>query len=87
MNDAWYLGDGTVLTGNDAAEYLKKQLRIYDDLSKEIASCLKECYKLNMIDRSDSLAGSLLDAGERISMIEIEPEMLLREISSVSYSL
>ena len=87
MNDEWYLNDGTALCGNDAAEYLERQLGIFDDLSRQIAACLKECNELNEIDHSESLADAVLETGERISMIEIELEMLLREISSVLYSL
>ena len=79
MNE-WYLSDGTVLTGQKRTEYLKRKLKMYDDLSKNIAAVLKECSQLNKINYSDSLADSILDAGDKISMIEIELEMLLEEI-------
>ena len=79
MNE-WYLSDGTVLTGQKRTEYLKRKLKMYDDLSKNIAAVLKECSQLNKINYSYPLADSILDAGDKISMIEIELEMLLEEI-------
>ena len=76
----WTLGYQTTLYGEEAERYLSKQLAEFTELSLYIDAALKECKSFNKITKNDSLAYSVINAGENLSMIEFILEDLLEQV-------
>ena len=76
----WILNDQTTLYGKDAERYLSEQLTDFTELSLYIDTALKECKSFNKITKNDSLAYSVINANENLSMIEFILEDLLEQM-------
>lgn len=76
----WILSDGICLVGKDAEDYLIERLACFKELSKEIDRVINECISLNVVEEDDSPVCSVMETGERISMIQILLEALLEDI-------
>lgn len=76
----WILDNQTTLYGEEAERYLSEQLAEFTELSLYIDAALKECKSFNLITKNDSLAYSVINAGENLSMIEFILEDLLEQV-------
>ena len=76
----WILDNQTTLYGEEAERYLSEQLAEFTELSLYIDAALKECKSFNKITKNDSLAYSVINAGENLSMIEFILEDLLEQV-------
>lgn len=76
----WTLDNQTTLYGEEAERYLSEQLAEFTELSLYIDVALKECKSFNKITKNDSLAYSVINAGENLSMIEFILEDLLEQV-------
>ena len=66
--------------GTDAERYLSEQLTDFTELSLYIDAALKECKSFNKVTKNESLAYSVINAGENLSMIEFILEDLLEQV-------
>ena len=76
----WTLDNQTTLYEEEAERYLSEQLAEFTELSLYIDAALKECKSFNKITKNDSLAYSVINAGENLSMIEFILEDLLEQV-------
>ena len=76
----WYLNNGSCLTGKIAENYLKNKLNNYENLSMKIDNILKECTKLNVIEKDRCINVSVIETCEKLAMIELLLESLLDDI-------
>lgn len=76
----WYLHDGTCITEKEAEVYLVHKMNVFRKLSKEIDNVINNCKSLNIIEEDESLSWSVMETSERLSLIQIQLEMLLDEI-------
>ena len=76
----WYLNNGSCLTGKIAENYLKNKLNNYENLSMKIDNILKECNKLNVIEKDRCINVSVIETCEKLAMIELLLESLLDDI-------
>lgn len=77
----WFLKDGTYLTGKEAEEYLLKKLDSIKILSNKVERVINECKSLNVIEDDESLAWSVMETEERLSIIQTLLELLLEDIN------
>lgn len=83
-NLEWYLPKGEVLRGEAARIFLSKKLDHFKSVSKRIDSVLIECLKLNAINKDDSIDVNVCEAGEKLSVIHSELEMLCEDLAYVT---
>lgn len=77
----WFLNDGTYLTGKDAEQYLVEKLNSLKQLSVKVGRVISECESLNKIEEDESLAWSVMETEERLSIIQIQLELLLKDMN------
>lgn len=78
----WFLNDGTCLTGNEAEQYLVEKLNALKQLSMKVDRVICECKSLNKIEEDESLAWSVMETEERLSIIQIQLELLLGDMNA-----
>lgn len=79
----WYLSNGESIEGDEAHDFLNKEMIKYENLIGRIDSKLVECLKLNVKEYDGSIDYCVMETGERLSTIEILLEELLKDIKSV----
>lgn len=77
----WFLSDGSSIKGEKAYNYLSKELERFRSISKMIDSTLINCLKLNVISEDDSIDVNVCNAGESLSIVQIELEMLIKKLN------
>ena len=77
----WFLSDGSSIKGEEAYNYLSKELERFKSISKMIDSTLINCLKLNVISEDDSIDVNVCNAGESLSIVQIELEMLIKKLN------
>lgn len=77
----WFLSDGSSIKGEEAYTYLSKELERFRSISKMIDSTLINCLKLNVISEDDSIDVNVCNAGESLSIVQIELEMLIKKLN------
>lgn len=70
------------MTGEIAENYLKVKLNNFKSLSMKIDNVLKECNELNVIEGDQYINVSVMEAGEKLAMIELLLESLLDDIKA-----
>lgn len=80
-NYEWFLSDGTLLSGAEAETYLFSILSRYSDLFDRVRFVLDDCLDHCAVSPETTLPNTVLFSGERLSMIRIQLEFLLEEIS------
>ena len=58
-----------------------KELERFRSISKMIDSTLINCLKLNVISEDDSIDVNVCNAGESLSIVQIELEMLIKKLN------
>lgn len=77
----WFLDNGICLTGKEAEEYLIRKLDSLNQLSLKIEKVIDECKSLNYVENDESLAWSVMETEERLSIIQIQLELLLEDMN------
>ena len=77
----WFLSDGSSIKGEVAYNYLSKELERFRSISKMIDSTLINCLKLNVISEDDSIDVIVCNAGESLSIVQIELEILIKKLN------
>lgn len=77
----WFLKDGTCLTEKEAEQYLIRKINSLKQLSIKVERVINECKSLNKIEEDESLAWSVMETEERLSIIQIQLEMLLEDMN------
>ena len=83
VNCEWFLSDGTLLLDAEAETYLSSKLYEYADLFDRIRFVLNDCLDHCAVSQETTLPNSIMFSNERLSIIQIQLELLLEEISSV----
>ena len=78
----WYLSNDESIKGDDAYDFLNKKMIKYENLINKIDSKLVECLKLNVKEYDGDIDYCVMETGERLSLIEIILEELLKDIRS-----
>lgn len=79
----WYLSNGEFIEDDEAYDYLKKEMNRYEVLIGKIDSKLVECLKLNVKEYDGSIDYCVMETSERLSLIGILLEELLKDINAV----
>ena len=79
----WYLSNGDVIEDDDAYDFLNKKMIKYETLISSIDSQLTECLKLNCKEINNDIDICVMETGERLSLIEILLEELLKDTNVV----
>ena len=80
-NLEWFLSDGTLLSGAEAETYLSSKLYEYADQFDHIRFVLKDCLDHCALSQESTLPNTVMFSNERLSLIQIQLELLLEEIS------
>ena len=83
VNCEWFLSDGTLLLDAEAETYLSSKLYECADLFDRISFVLNDCLDHCAVSQETTLPNSIMFSNERLSIIQIQLELLLEEISSV----
>ncbi len=91
-NFVWYLSNGECLEGKDATNYinnlLKKYRKLFDEEIKPAVISLNECCDEQLPLISDETIKNaydeLLDISERVSLIELIMEDILKQIERIT---
>lgn len=79
----WYLSNGDFIEGDEAHDYLNKEMNKYEHLIRKIDLKLIECLKLNVKEYDGDIDYCVMETSERLSLIEILLEELISDIKSV----
>lgn len=79
----WFLSGGTLLSGDEAEAYLLSKLSKYTNLFDQIQFVLNDCLNNCAISKETTLPNTVMSTCERLSIIQIQLELLLDELSSV----
>lgn len=81
VNCEWFLSDGTLLSGAEAETFLTSILYQYADQFDHIQFVLKDCLDHCALSQETTLPNTVMFSNERLSLIQIQLELLLEEIS------
>lgn len=80
-NLEWFLSDGTLLSGAEAKTFLTSILYQYAYQFDHIRFVLKDCLDHCALSQESTLPNTVMFSNERLSLIQIQLELLLEEIS------
>lgn len=80
-NLEWFLSDGTLLSGAEAETFLTSILYQYADLFDRISFVLNDCLDHCAVSQESTLPNTIMFSNKRFSLIQIQLELLLEEIS------
>ena len=81
VNCEWFLSDGTLLSGAETETFLTSILYQYADQFDHIRFVLKDCLDHCGVSHETTLPNTIMFSNERLSLIQIQLELLLEEIS------
>lgn len=80
-NLEWFLSNGTLLSGAEAETFLTSILYQYADQFDRISFVLNDCLDHCALSQESTLPNTIMFSNERLSLIQIQLELLLEEIS------
>ena len=80
-NLEWFLSNGTLLSGAEAETFLTSILYQYADQFDRISFVLNDCLDHCALSQESTLPNTVMFSNERLSLIQIQLELLLEEIS------
>lgn len=80
-NLEWFLSDGTLLSGAEAETYLSSKLYEYADQFDHISFVLNDCLDHCAVSQETTLPNTIMFSNERLSLIQIQLELLLEKTS------
>lgn len=83
QNCEWFLSDGMLLSGKEAEMYLLTVLSEYEKLVDHMRFTLIDCLDNCKVSQENDLFNTIMCTGERLSIIQIQLELLLEKISFV----
>lgn len=82
-NYVWYLSNGDALEGKEAFQYLNRKLQTYEKLMNDMNIVLNRSIENNKMVREKSLPNTVINTIETLSIIQIELEMLVKEMALI----
>lgn len=79
----WFLPDGTLLSGKEAETYLLSILSKFDSLIDSMRFTLNDCLENCEVAQENTLPNTVMFTEERLSIIQIQLELLLEQMSLI----
>lgn len=78
-----FLNNDVCLVGSEAEVYLRNRLEELSKLSSKVERVIFECSELNIVHDSQTLSLSVMETGERLSIIQTLLELLIEDMNSI----